>query len=139
MNVGRIVKMAVAAGIVYNVLDYVSLTYLLSGTIATMAPIMNPAPSMAFNLINNFIAGLMLAVVFERVRSSFGAGLGGGVQFGLYAGLLVNLPLWLGLRVFIRDIPYGTAWIMTIYGVVAYILMGAAAGFAGEIGEPKPA
>ncbi len=51
MNVGRILKIGAAAGIVYNLVDSVSLNYLLGGTMA----------SMAFNISNDFIAALVLA------------------------------------------------------------------------------
>lgn len=37
----------------------------------------------------------------------------------------------------LKDISYGNAWIMTVYGVVAYALMGATAGFAATLGEQK--
>ncbi len=119
--------------------DSVSLNYLLGGVVASMASIMNPEPSMVFNVIDNFIAALVLALVYDRVRGSFGPGVGGGLAFGLYAGLLVNLPAWLGLRVFIKNIPYGTAWVMTCYGVVVYTVLGAVAGYVSDLGEPKAA
>jgi hypothetical protein len=139
MNVGRIVKVAVAGGIAYSIIDFVALNYLLSGTMASMASVMNPTPSMVANTVNNFLFALVFAVVFDRVRGSFGPGPAGGLQYGIYAGLLLNFPLWLGLRVFIRDIPYATAWILMIYGIVVYAILGAIAGFVEGLGEPKKA
>lgn len=139
MNIGRIVKVAVAGGIVYNILDFVALNYILKGAMEGMAPIMNPEPVMAYNILNNFIAALVVGVVWDRVRGSFGTGVGSGLQFGAYAGLLVNMPMWLALRVFIKDISYGNAWIFTIYGLVAYSLMGATAALVEGMGEGKAA
>lgn len=139
MNVGRIVKVALAAGIVYNIFDYIVLNYVLAGTMASIASISNPEPSMIANAINNFGAGLMVALVFDKVRASFGPGAGGGLTFGIYAGLLVNIPVWLGLHVFLKDISYGTAWVFTTYGIVAYTVMGATAGFVYNLGEAKTA
>ena len=37
MNIGRIAKMALAAAVVYVVVDYIALNYLLSGAMASMA------------------------------------------------------------------------------------------------------
>ena len=109
MNVGRIVKVTVAVGIVYNILDYIALNYVLTGAMASMASIANPTPSMTYSIIADFLAALVLAVVFDKVRASFGPGVGGGFAFGLYAGLLVNLPLWLALHIYLKDFSYGTA------------------------------
>ncbi len=139
MNVGRIVKVTLAAGIVYNIIDYIAVNYVLGGVLASMTSIMNPSPSMTANAIVNFGAGLILALVYEKVHGNFGAGPMGGVTFGLYAGLLANVPIWIGLHVWLKDISYGTAWIMTLYGIVAYTAMGATAGFVATLGEPKAA
>jgi hypothetical protein len=139
MNVGRIVKVAIAAGIVYNILDYIALNYVLAGTLASMASVMKPTPSMAANVINNFAAGLMVAVMYEKVRGSFGAGAAGGATFGLFAGLLVNIPVWIGLNVFMQGFTYGIAWIFTIYGIVMYVAMGATAGAVASMGGSKAA
>ncbi|MFN0178574.1 MAG: hypothetical protein ACKVZ0_07205 [Gemmatimonadales bacterium] len=139
MNVGRIVKVAVAAGIVYNILDYIALNYVLASTLASMASIMKPEPSMIANMINNFAAGLMVAVMYEKVHGSFGAGAAGGATFGLFAGLLVNIPIWIGLNVYLQGLTYGIAWIFTIYGIAMYVAMGATAGAVASMGGSKAA
>ena len=129
MNIGRIAKMAVAAAVVYVVFDYIMLNYVLTGTMASMASILNPiAPSMAMWMVADVVAAIV--VVFDRVRGSFGAGAVGGATFGVYAGLLTNLPMWISLHLFLKDFSYGAAWVFTVYGVVASVLMGAAAGAA---------
>ncbi|MBM4186878.1 MAG: hypothetical protein FJ206_06130 [Gemmatimonadetes bacterium] len=137
MNVGRIVKVTLAAGIAYNIIDYIAINFLLGGVFASMQSIMNPTPSMTANAIVNFGAGLILAIAYDKVGTTFGAGPMGGLIFGLYAGLLANVPIWIALHVWLKDISYGNAWIMTVYGVVAYALMGATAGFAATLGEQK--
>lgn len=139
MNVGRIVKVTIAAGIVAIILDTIAFNYVLNGAMASMAAIMNPAPSMVANAINDFGAGLMVALVYERVRGSFGPGAMGGLTYGVYAGLLVNIPLWISLHSFLKDVSYGNAWVFTIYGIVVYSLMGATAGYVSTLGEPKAA
>ncbi len=131
MNIERIAKMAVAAAVVYVGFDYIMLNYVLTGTMASMASILNPtAPSMAMWMVADVVAAIVLVVVFDRVRGSFGAGAVGGATFGVYAGLLTNLPMWISLHLFLKDFSYGAAWVFTAYGVVASVLMGAAAGAA---------
>ena len=38
--------------------------------------------------------------------------------------------MWISLHLFLKDFSYGAAWVFTAYGVVASVLMGAAAGAA---------
>jgi hypothetical protein len=139
MNVGRIVKVTVAAGIVYSVFDYVINNYVLSGMMAGMASILNPAPSMLYYLVLDLAAALVVALLYDKVHGSFGAGVGGGLTFGFYAGLVANIPIWIGLHVFIKDISYGTAWAFTIAGVAGYMIMGAIASLVEGMGEAKKA
>lgn len=138
MNFGRIFKTAIVVAIAYMVVDYLSLTYVMGGYFTGLT-IMNPNASMVTNLILDFLAALTLVWVFDRVRGSFGAGAGGGVTFGLYAGFLIHFPMWLAAHVWIRDFPYTTAWVFTIYGVIMYLVMGAVAGWAYDLGEKKAA
>ena len=131
MNVGRIVKMAVAAVVAYIVVDYVTLKYVLTGAMVSMASILSPTPpSMVAWMSVDVVAAIVLAVVFDRVRGSFGAGAKGGALFGVYAGLLVNLPIWIGMHLYLKDFSYTNAWLFTATSIVAYIAMGAAAGAA---------
>lgn len=74
MNVGRIVKVTLAAGIAYNIIDYIAINFLLGGVFASMQSIMNPTPSMTANAIVNFGAGLILAIAYDKVGTTFGAG-----------------------------------------------------------------
>ena len=137
MNVGRIVKVTVAAGIVYTIVDYIITNYLLAGQMASMASILNPAPSMVNYLVLDVGAALMVALAYDKVHGSFAPGAVGGLTFGVYAGLLANIPVWIGLHVFIKDVSYGTAWAFTISGIVGYAIMGATAGLVEGMGQPK--
>ena len=129
MNIGRIAKMALAAAVVYVVVDYIALNYLLSGAMASMAAILNPTPpAMSMWAAVDVVAAIVLVVVYDRVRGSFAAGAAGGATFGVYAGLFTHLPTWIGLHLFLKDFSYTSAWLFTAEGVVASVLMGAAAG-----------
>jgi hypothetical protein len=138
MNLGRILKTAIVVAIVYMAVDYLALTYVLGGYMSGLT-IINTSASMITNLILDLLAALTLAWVFDRVRGSFGAGAGGGVTFGLYAGFLIQFPTWLSLHVWIKDFPYNASWVFTIYGIITYIVLGAVAGWAYDMGEKKAA
>lgn len=132
MNIARILKVTVVASIVYVIWDYVQLNYLLAGAMAGMASITNPvAPSFLSMVLLDVVAAAVVALAYDRVRGSFEAGVKGGAVFGCYAGLLANLPIWLGMHVYLKDIAYGAAWHFTLLGIVGYILMGVAAGAVG--------
>ncbi len=132
MNIGRIVKMAVAGAVAYLVVDYVVLNYVLAGAMASMTSIMNPAvPSMAMWMLVDVVAAILFAVVFDRVGTSFGSGWMGGAVFGGYVGVMFGVPTWIGLQLYLKDVSYSNAWLFIASTVVDYVAMGAAAGAAG--------
>ncbi len=42
--------------------------------------------------------------------------------------MLVGFPTYIFMHLMVNGIPYGIPWIMTIWQVVAYVIIGAVAG-----------
>jgi len=99
----------------------------LLGSMLTAIPGLNPDPAVPWMIVGNLAGGLVLALLYGRVRGAFGTGAASGAQFGFFAGLLVNFPLWLQLSLYVSW-PYGTAWAFTIAGLVVYVIAGALVG-----------
>jgi len=77
--------------------------------------------------------------VYDRVYGSFGGGAKGGATYGLYAGVLLNFPIWILMHMMFKGFPYGLSWIWTITGIIYAIAIGAAVGALYKKGEAPPA
>ena len=128
----------VVAGVWYLVWDMFLMTPIIGSHLAGV-PGLNASPSTMWVVIGELVAGLVLASVYARTRSIFGTGLKGGATYGVYAGVLINFPLWLFMSVYVGW-PYSAAWVMTIAGLVITTVAGAGIGLVyGTMDKPKPA
>jgi hypothetical protein len=128
----------VAVGVLFLIWDMFLLDPLLGSYMAGIPGIVAD-PSVMWMVIGELVAGLVLAAVYARVRSVFGTGLKGGATYGVYAGVLMNFPLWQFMSLYVGW-PYATAWAFTIAGVVINALGGAVIGLVYErMGQPKAA
>ena len=73
-----------------------------------------------FWVIYVFMAYL-LAVIFSKGYE--GKGMGEGVRFGLYLGLLMAIP-WAYGTYAVMDIPYSLALQWFVYGVIEFVVAG---------------
>jgi len=129
MNVPRFISASLAAGVVLNVLDFVVHGRILSGPFySRLTSLFRSDAPMAGLIIGDFVAAVVLVWVYDRVYSSFAGGLKGGTLYGLYAGVLVNFPTWIFFNMLFVGFPYKLAWIWTIYGIVASVILGGVAG-----------
>jgi hypothetical protein len=93
---------------------------------------MNAAPAFMWILIGDLVGGLVLAWVYDKTRSVFGGGLKGGATYGFYAGVLINVPLWLLMTVYLTGWPYRSSWALTIGGIFWTTVAGAVIGLVDE-------
>lgn len=137
MQTGRILKAGLAVGVVMNIYDYVTNTFVF--------PMFGPPPAfmkdmaslpMMWLVISDFVAGLVFIWVFDKVRAAFGPGAKGGATYGVYAGILMNFPLWIVMYLVMKDLPYGVAWTYTINGVVWGVIAGAVGAIVYDMGSP---
>lgn len=143
MQTGRILKTGLAVGVVANIYDFVTNTYLF--------PMLGPQPafmrsmqemSIHWLVIGDFVGALVLVWFFDKVRAAFGPGAMGGATYGLYAGILINFPTWIFVHLVFRDVGYRDAWMFTVMGIVWGVIMGAVAGAVWDMtggGEGKAA
>lgn len=129
MQTGRILKTGLVVGVVANIYDFVTNTYLF--------PMLGEPPGMMkameelqiqWLVLSDFVAALVLVWVFDKVRGSFGPGAAGGMTFGMYAGVLMHFPTWIVMSIIARDFSYGTAWMWTLTGILWVVIMGTVAG-----------
>ncbi|MDH5234903.1 MAG: hypothetical protein OEW77_08065 [Gemmatimonadota bacterium] len=140
MHTGRILKTGLAVGVVANVYDFVTNTYLFP-LLGSPPAIMKDMADLSIQwlVVNDFVMALVFVWFFDKVRAAFGPGAGGGAGYGLAIGIVMNFPLWITMSLIMRDFSYGTAWMWTIMGVVWAVIMGAVAGAVYDMTGEKPA
>lgn len=133
MNAKKFLLAFVVVGVVLNILDMLVQGMLLANMYASVAIFRKDTP-IAWWFVLDFIYALVLVFVYEKVKGSFAQGVAGGALFGAYAGLLVNFPMMLAMRLFFVDFPYSLGWIWTVYGIIWYVIAGVIIGL---IYKPK--
>ena len=116
------------AGIVGNALDAYVQGHVLTNAYFSKIDSMRHDTSPAWFIIGDFVAVFVLAWVFDRVASVFGAGAKGGACAGFALGVLANFPMWHMISFMVKGIPYALVWIETLYGIGWYVLLGAIMG-----------
>jgi len=129
MNVKKLLLATLVVGVVANVLDWIVHGTILQGSYYSQMPgLFRQDAPFAWFIIGDFVWALVFVWVYARVYSSFSGGAKGGATYGLYAGVLVNFPMNLFFNLTFKDFPYGLAWIWTIWGIIAFVIVGAVAG-----------
>ena len=119
----------IAASVAVNILDFVVQGMWLAGAVYSKMPetfTMDTNP--VWFVVGDIVAIFVLAWVYDRVYGSFGGAMKGGAVYGLYAGILVNFPMFIFVHLMIRGFSYHLAWIMTVYGVIWTVIAGAIIG-----------
>ena len=128
MPVSKLLVTAVVVGIVVNVYDLLVHGMLLQGPLYSKLPLMRTDMSVPLLIVTDFVAAVVFVWVYQRVRSGFAPGAGGGATFGLYAGVLVNFPTWIACYLLLEGFTYGLAWAWILTGILWAVLAGAVAG-----------
>lgn len=128
MNAGKIITTAVVVGIALNVFDYVVHGLILQGMVYDGLEIMRQDASIVALIAADFVTALVFVWVYDKVRGSFDSGMGGGMTFGFYAGILMAFPGFIFNHLLLVGFTYSLAWVSTITLVVAMMLAGAVAG-----------
>jgi uncharacterized membrane protein YoaK (UPF0700 family) len=127
MNVAKLVVAWLVVGVVLNVLDYLVHGLALGSYYAQLTFMRQDTSYLLFVLLD-FVFALVFVFVYDRLYATAECRVGRGAAFGFWAGLLLNFPMNIGLYLMIKDVPYGLAWVWTIYGIIALTIAGAIAG-----------
>lgn len=104
------------------------------GPVLAQIPGLMDSYSKLWETVGDLFAAAVLVWVYSKVKTSFRAGIGGGLTYGLYAGILINFPGWLWMTVY-AGWPYAATWtlviVLTLITVVSGILIGAIYGRVG--------
>ena len=73
MNVKKLLLATVVVGVVMNIVDFVVQGQLLAGLYANLT-LFKKEPSIPWLVVGDFVTALVFVWVYDRVRSSFGAG-----------------------------------------------------------------
>jgi hypothetical protein len=116
---------AIAVFIVLEVLDIIIHGFILGSVYMTMQNVWRPdmMDKMWILHIVKIIDALILAFIFSKGYE--GKGIWEGVRYGLYIGLMLSVGMAYGTYAMIA-IPYSLALQWFIYGLIEYIIAGAA-------------
>ncbi len=127
MNVKKLVVAWLVVGVVANVLDFLVNTAAFASRLQQIPSVRQDTP-MALFVLFDFVLALVFVVVYDRLYAGGGSGMGRGLTFGFWTGLLMNFPMNIGLYLMFKGIPYPLTWAMTFYGIIAFMIYGAVAG-----------
>ena len=128
MDIKSLAKLGVVVGIVMNVLDFVVQGNLMAGVFAGSPAFRNTGEVIPYLVLGDFVAAFVFAWAYLKLGVATGPGAGGGARFGGDAGVLVAFPTYIFMNLLINNYPYSIAWMMTIYTIIIYVILGAIAG-----------
>lgn len=117
-----------AAGVVCNVMDFFVQNKLLTDAFYSNIESMRQDTNPAWFVFGDFVAVFVLAWVFTRVATVFGAGAKGGAAAGFSLGVLVNFPTHHFIGLLFKGVPYTLVWANTLFGIAWYVIAGAILG-----------
>ena len=91
INTGKVITGGLAAGVVLNVFDFLTNTYIMADKFKTEMDALNPAlmPKMMATsttvsfIVLDFVFGLLMVFTYAAIRPRFGAGVGTAIKAGL--------------------------------------------------------
>lgn len=125
MKSGKFWLAVLVGGVVVNILDFLVWGLWLGPSYIMQQAIFRQDTSMVWYIIGDFVATFVFVWVYDRVAGSFGTTVKDGATAGLYLGILMSFPTFIFMYLMVKDFPYGLSWIMTIYGIIWYVILGA--------------
>lgn len=125
MKSGRFWLAVLVGGVVANILDALVWGLWLQPAYMQNTVLFREDVNMVWYIIGDFIAVFVFAWVYDKVAGSFGTTVKDGATAGLYLGILMSFPTFIFMHLMIKDFTYGFSWILTIYGIIWYVILGA--------------
>jgi hypothetical protein len=128
MNWTRVILGGVAAGIVVNLADFVTHGMIMANTYKKYDQVFtqtqaNPAKFFAISIA----VGVFVAILFAKTRSSWAAGVKGGLAFGFWFGMALFFMNFYNPLV-IAGFPYYLGWCWGGIGLIDGLVGGAVLG-----------
>ncbi|MER3524257.1 MAG: hypothetical protein C4326_09370 [Ignavibacteria bacterium] len=80
--------------------------------------------AVAWYIIGDFVATFVFVWVYDKVAGAFGTTVQDGAKAGLYLGILMSFPTFIFMSLMFNGFSYGLSWIMTIYSIIWYVILG---------------
>lgn len=112
-------------GVVVNILDALVWSLWLQPSYILQNALFRQEADITWYIVGDFVATFVFVWVYDKVAGSFGTSVKDGATAGLYLGILMSFPTFIFMYLMIKDFPYGFSWIMTIYGIIWYVILGA--------------
>lgn len=127
MNWTKAIMAGVVAGIVLTLANYVMHGIIMANAY-TKYPVFSQeqANPLLFFVIGIFTS-IMAAILFDKTRQSWGAGITGGATFGFFLGLVAFFPNFYNSIVF-EGFPYHLNWCWGGITMIGLVIMGAVLG-----------
>lgn len=115
-------------GIAVNMLDVFVRGGMLKNMFITNATELRTDINPAWFVLFGFLKIVIFVWFFFKVQGSFGGGAKGGMKFGFYYGLALNVPAMFFPYMVYRGVPYQFIWISIAYGFLWAMTLGVIVG-----------
>ncbi|MEW5800424.1 MAG: hypothetical protein AB1728_15620 [Bacteroidota bacterium] len=115
-------------GIAVNLLDIIVRGGFLKEIFVTQATELRTDINPVWFVLFGFLKIVIFVWFFYKTRGSFGGGARGGMKFGLYYGIALNVPAMFFPYMVYRGVPFFYIWLTITYGIVWALLLGVIVG-----------
>jgi len=127
MNWGKVLLGGVLGAVAMNIADFVMHGMMLSSEYTQYSAFSQEQSNPLHFFIIALAISLAGAVLFGKTRGSWPAGIGGGLQFGFFAGLVTMFqPLY--NTIVVEGFPYHLGWCWGGANVIGMMVLGAVLG-----------
>ena len=128
INTGKVLIGGIAAGVVMNIIDFISYSFILGARMKAESDAFKPGmsdqmmgtSSMVTNIVMDLVLGILLVWTYAAIRPRFGPGLKtavyAAVLFWLLAGIFLSGYLHMGMM------STGLWWTFAFVGLVNFLL-----------------
>lgn len=127
MNVKRLVLAIIAVGLVLNVLDWITFLGILRGEMQNPS-LFRQDVNPGWLIVGDFLFAVIFCALYAKTVGSWGGGAKGGLQYGMYPGLMLVLVLWYFSPLTYANYPYRVAWVSGVMALVEGLIAGAVVG-----------
>ena len=136
MDLKALLKIGIVGGVLMNAFDVLVQGTLMAG-LYTAPVFRNPEEEIVSLVLTDFVAAFVFGWIYLKLGSATGPGVAGGATFGFYAGMLYSLPMFYAMHLLFIGYSSELAWINTVYQVIVYVIVGAAAGALNRVRVTK--